>query len=220
MTSTLMKAESALAKSEHELSEAMQAAFESFYSQGVILERILMDKEFKDAGFESFADYMNERQPCGIQMRQAYRLIQATEVRKLLPVLSDSDNGIWSEWTIRPLLHKDFSPNDQRRIGKKIATRVKNGEKLTAALVKSICDDERGVERRKAEKQSQEVAATPTAFVIVDQKWGEALLWLKTFKEVPASFWSDAESDEPGCVEKLSETYSKLAAFLATKKPR
>ena len=86
--------------------------------------------------------------------------------------------------------------------------------------MKSICDDERGVERRKAEKQYQEVAATPTAFVIVDQKWGEALLWLKTFKEVPASFWSDAESDEPGCVEKLSETYSKLAAFLATKKPR
>ena len=140
MTSTLMKAESALAKSEQELYEAMTGAFESFYSQGVILRRIMVDMEFKNAGFESFADYMNERQPCGIQMRQAYRLIQATEVRKLLPVLSDSDNGIWSEWTIRPLLHKDFEPSDQKRLGKKIATRVKNGEKLTAALVKQVCD--------------------------------------------------------------------------------
>ncbi|MCA9009147.1 MAG: DUF4326 domain-containing protein, partial [Planctomycetaceae bacterium] len=45
--------ESALAKSERQLADAMQAAFSAFYSQGLILERILTDKEFKEAGFDT-----------------------------------------------------------------------------------------------------------------------------------------------------------------------
>jgi hypothetical protein len=35
----------------------MSGAFESFYSQGVILNRINIEKEYKQAGFDSFADY-------------------------------------------------------------------------------------------------------------------------------------------------------------------
>ena len=219
MTATLIKAESALEKSEQELYEAMTGAFEAFYSQGVILRRIMVDMEFKDAGFESFADYMNERQPCGIKKSQAYSLIKAMEVRVNLPVFPPMvESGTWTERAIRPLLHKDFSPNDQKRIGKKIATRVKNGEKLTAALVKSICDDERGVERRKAERKWQEVAETPTPRSIIHERHIDVQMWLNGFNDVPVEFWSDAESEDAGCVKRLSEKCSELAAFLATKK--
>jgi len=221
MTATLIKAESGLAKSEHELYEAMQAAFESFYSQGVILRRIMVDREFKDAGFESFEKYMNDRQPCGIKKTQAYGLIAAVEVRKLLPSFPPvAENGTWSERSIRPLLHKRFSPSDQRRLGKKIETLVKNGAKLTAALVKQVCDDDRGVERRAAEKKYQEVAETPTPRSIIHERHIDVQMWLNGFKDVPVEFWSDAESEDAGCVKRLSEKCSELAAFLATKKPR
>ena len=70
---------------------------------------------YKQAGFDSFADYMNERQPCGIKKVHAYRLIAAMKLRPLLPEVSAAD----TEYTIRPLLHKDFTPADQKRIGKK-----------------------------------------------------------------------------------------------------
>lgn len=206
---------SALAKSEHELYEAMSGAYESFYSQGVILNRINVEKEYKDAGFESFAEYMNERQPCGIQRAQAYRLIQAMQIRPLLPVVSDSETGSWSEWSIRPLLHKDFSPADQKRLGNKIAKRVKNGEKLTASLVKEVCDDDRGVERKAAEKQQQEVAETPTPFEIIKQCRVALRGWIKSLGSVPGEFWVDAETETPGCRKELSETASELASVLA-----
>ena len=222
MTSTLIKAESALGKSEQELSEAMQAAFESFYSQGVILERILMDREFKDAGFESFDEYLNKRQPLGIKRAYAWKLIAAKRVRMLLPDVDSTsvESGFWTESAIRPLTHSDFNPNDQKRIGKKVAAAVARGEKLTASLVKSICDDERGVERRAAEKQYQEVTETPTPRSIIYEKHIDVQMWLNGFNDVPVEFWSDAESEDAGCVKRLSEKCSELAAFLATKKPR
>lgn len=63
---------------------------------------------------------MNERQPCGIRKAHAYALIQAMKVRPLLPEFPGlPETGTWTETSIRPLLHKDFKPNDQKRIGKK-----------------------------------------------------------------------------------------------------
>lgn len=45
------------------------------------------------------------------------------KVRPLLPEFPQiAESGTWTEGTIRPLLHKDFTPADQKRIGKKIAT--------------------------------------------------------------------------------------------------
>ena len=70
--------------------------------------------QYKQAGFDSFADYMNERQPCGIKKVHAYRLIAAMKLRPLLPEVSAEDTEtVWTEYTIRPLLHKDFTPADQ-----------------------------------------------------------------------------------------------------------
>ena len=56
---------------------------------------------------------LNERQPCGIQRAQAYKLIQAMKLRPLLPEVSAAETGGWTEYAIRPLLHKDFTPADQ-----------------------------------------------------------------------------------------------------------
>ena len=80
---------------------------------------------------------MNERQPCGIKMRHAYELIAAMKLRPLLPDVcaSGATDTTWTERAIRPLLHKDFTPADQKRIGKKIATQVKSGEKLTVTAM-------------------------------------------------------------------------------------
>jgi hypothetical protein len=66
---------------------------------------------------------MNYRQPCGVKMRQAYAIIAAMKVRPLLPDFAPGEQ-YWTEKAIRPLLHKDFTNADQKRIGKKIATRV------------------------------------------------------------------------------------------------
>lgn len=206
---------STLAKSEHELYEAMSGAFESFFAQGVILNRINIEQEYKEAGFDSFADYMNERQPCGIQRVQAVRLINAMKLRPLLPDVPTGNNGVWSERAIRPLLHKDFTPADQKRIGKKIATLVKNGEKLTAALVKDVCDKDRGVDQAKIEKKKQELKATKTlAETLLDLEL-TIELWMKSLGEVPGEDWSDAELDDPGCCKRLSKMASKFASFLS-----
>jgi hypothetical protein len=208
---------SALAKSEHELYEAMSGAFESFYSQGVILNRINVEREYKDAGFESFADYMNERQPCAIKQAHAYRLISAMKLRLLLPELSNLDNGTWSEGAIRPLLHKEFEPSDQKRLGKKIATRVKNGEKLTAALVKQVCDEDRGVERRASEKKQAEVAETPTAGGTLAKIFAECALWKQSLGNVPDDFFKEAVAEDSESVTRLIRILGELSSILVEK---
>jgi hypothetical protein len=217
-SSRQVKEGTALAKSEHELYEAMSGAFESFYAQGVILNRINVEQEYKDAGFDSFADYMNERQPCGITASQSYRLIAAMKLRPLLPdfrPLGESENkNSWSERAIRPLLHKDFTPADQKRLGKKIATKVKNGEKLTAALVKEICDADRGVDQQKREKKRQELKVTKTAAETLLEMELQIQLWMQALENVSGEFWSDAEEDDPGCGKRLSKMASKFASFL------
>ena len=215
---------SALAKSEHELYEAMSGQFESFYSIGVILNRIMVHEEFKDAGYTSFTKYMNERQPCGIKARHAYETIAAMKIRERLPALCASsaqgEQDGWSESTIRPLLHKEFSPADQSRIAKKIATRVKNGDRFTAALVKSICDADRGVDRVKEKKKAAEIAEALTPAEVIDKLWGELLVWKDSLGNVPGDFWKDAESEDAGCCKKVSAVCLELASFLETKVSR
>lgn len=210
--------DSRLAKSEHELYEAMSGAFESFFSQGVILNRMNIEQEYKDAGFDSFADYMNERQPCGIKYAHSTRIIAAMKLRPLLPEIAPGANKpesvVWTEKSIRPLLHKDFTPADQKRIGKKIATRVKNGEKLTAALVKDICDKDRGVEQTKTEKAKAELKLTNTAAETLHEMERQIELWMEALGIVPSEFWSDAETDDRGCTKRLSRVASNFASFL------
>lgn len=205
---------SRLAKSERELAEAMIDYFEAFYKQGVILERINTDREFNDAGYSSFPEYMDKAQPCGIKKSHAYRLIAAKRVRPLLPTFPESGNGIWTAHSIQPLTHKDFKPADVKRLGKKIATLVKNGEPLTESLVKKVCNEDRGVEKAKFKKKSAEIAAADTPAKAIERMTVEINLWLKSLGMVPGDFWLEAEDDEPGCVESLISALSEFADFL------
>ena len=59
--------------------------FEAFYRQWVILDRIRLDRQFKNVGFDSFEAYMNERMPQGIKKSLADQLIRAKEIGSLLP---------------------------------------------------------------------------------------------------------------------------------------
>jgi hypothetical protein len=139
------------------------------------------------------------------------------EVRKFLPEVASGDrhSGTWSERAIRPLLHKRFSPLDQKRIGKKVAAAVKAGAKLTAALVQSICDDERGVERKKTEAKAAEVEATPTAAGQIGKLFGVLALWKQSLGNVPSEFWSDAISEDATCLNGVSRLLSDLSSIIA-----
>ena len=207
---------SRLANSEQELAEAMVDHFEAFYKQGVILERIKNDQEYKDAGFTSFDKYMNERMPLGIKKTLGYGLIRAKNIRHLLPTIDSAmaEKCVWTERAIRHLTHKDFKPADVKRLGKKIATQVKKGEPLTEKLVKSICDADRGVDRKKAKKKAAEVAATDTASETLRKMQSEVEDWLMSLGVVPSNFWEEAESDDPGCTKEFISALSELASFL------
>jgi len=204
-----------LARKEALLLEAMNNWGESFYKMGDVLQSIYADQVWKDGGYTNFDDYMKERQPCGIGRTQGWRLIAASKVRSLLPTFGDSPNGrVWTERSIRPLTHRDFHESDVRRLGKKIATRVKKGDKLTAELVKEICDLDRGVPKRKKREKDKEVrlADTPAEALRDMQKTTD--LWLSSLGKVPATFWEDAVADDSGCVKEFISSLSELASFL------
>ena len=207
-------ANSRLAKSERELAEALAGQFEAFYQTGVILDRIRREQEFKDAGYDSFAEYMNERMPQGIKKAQAYHLIKAKNIRPLLPEFSTNRGMTWSEWTIRPLTHKAFSKADQKRLGKKIATRVKNGEPFTASLVKQVCDEASGADAKKRAKKKQELKTTKTAAETMREIEWTAKQWMQSLGNVPGEFWSDIEEDDPGCMKDVISSLSSLVSFL------
>jgi hypothetical protein len=210
---------SALAQSEHQLAEAMTSEFESFYKQGVILERIKDKGEYRDANYTSFDEYMDKRMPLGIRKSHAWRLIAAKSIRPLLPDISDTnspfgESQIWTEGKLRPLTNKKFSPSDVRRLGKKIATQVKHGAVLSAVLVKQICDEDLGVVRKRKEKKDRLVSSTKTAAEHIRQMEKEIRLWKSSLEKVPASFWEEADAEDRGCYIRLSKALSDLASFL------
>lgn len=205
----------ALEKSEHELAKAMLDQFEAFYRQGVVLERIKNEKEFQDANYTSFDEYMNERQPLGIKQAHAWRLIAAKNIRPLLPELdSPMGESVWTERAVRPLTHKDFSRSDVRRLGKKIATQVRKGVPLSDTLVKRICDEDRGVESQKTEKAAAKLDAADTPAKVLQRIRVEAELWQSSLAAMPEDFWSDAESEDEGCLRRTISALSDLVSFL------
>jgi hypothetical protein len=201
--------------SEHELADALVDHFEAFYRQGVILERIKNDQEFKDANFKSFDEYMDQRMPLGIKKSYAWRLIAAKKIRPLLPNI-DSPMGEsvpWSERAMRPLTHSSFTPADVKRLGKKIATRVHKGAPLSDRLVKEVCDDDRGVERkakvRKAKLFKQASLASNLELAI------ELVIGLRVgFENYYEDAWYEVEEANPGLIKSLVTELDNLTSFL------
>lgn len=212
-TNGVVPPSSKLARSLLELQYAFAGHFEAFYRQGVILDRIRVEQQYKDAGFESFRTFIDEVQPCGMKHAHARRLINAKDVRDRLP---ESPNGRvdWSERALRPLTHSDFTPADQRRLGKKVLTRVKRGEKLTASLVKEICDTDRNAVGKKVDRQMR-TAHTPAS--VLEEMRQTLTEWRVSVESFDGDFWEDAESDAPGRAKLLSGELSKLASIITAK---
>jgi len=212
----IIPAGSRLAKSEHELREAMVSQFESFYATGVILERIRVEREFEDAGFTSFDKYMDDRMPQGIKRAHAWRVMSAMKIRPLLPSLDSpfGESATWTEATIRPMTHKRFTDKDVKKLANKIAKLVAAGEPLTAALVKKICDDASGVTRKKSEKKTRDLASAKTAAEALRHIEYDVKQWQSSLENVSGEFWLDAEADDKGCVKDLISALSSLASFL------
>ena len=209
--------DSDLSRSEQELALAMVDQFEAFYRQGTILERILEEKEFRNAGYSSFDEYMSDRQPLGIKRARAWQLIKAKNIRCLLPGLNGENSTRveslpgWTEKAIRPLTHKDFNRSEVRKLGKKIATQVRHGRPLTEKLVKEICDTARGVERRRHEKKTQEILDTPTLAEEIGRMTTEVGLWDLSLDQIPEDLWEEAMSEDSRCVKDFIRALSGLA---------
>lgn len=208
---------SKLAKLEYELAVAMAENYESFCRQGAILFEISKGA-YKDAGYTSFNDYCDERQPLGLKRSHAKRLIAAMKIRPMLPDFEAPEGAsvVWSEKAVRPLTHSDFTPADVRRLGKRIASAVKRGEKLSETLVKRLCDEDRGVARITREKKDKAFQEADSPAQVLRRLKVDIELWQSSLAEVPADFWSDAETDDPGCLKRAIGAISKLASFLAS----
>lgn len=206
---TTSKTLTRLELSEQELQPAFNAHCEAFYRQGEILKRILRDREFADLGYTSFDQYMNERKPLGLMQRHAWRLINAMEVRKALPDIDcpSGQSAVWSEGCIRPLTHRAFCPADHKRLGKKIANRVAKGEKLTADLVKTICDKDRGVEQAKAEKAKVELKLSMTLTETVQDLRATMELWQKELATIPDCNWQQVSKTDRKDLESQARSF-------------
>jgi hypothetical protein len=211
--------DSNLAKQERLLLEAMTSWGESFYKMGVVLTAIRDSRTWeKDAGYTNFDQYCDDRQPQGLKRTQVKSLIAASKIRPLLPTFEGNGNaangGVWTERNVRPLTHSDFKPGDVRRLCKKIATHVKRGERLTASLVKSICDEDRGVVRQTQERKAKQFAKADSPSQVLHKLKVDVELWQLSLAELPADFWVDAESEDAGCLKRAISAVSELASFL------
>jgi hypothetical protein len=202
-----------LDESEQQLQDAMLDHSKAFLRQAEILQRIYSEGQYRDAGYDTFKTYINDRHSLGIRYEHATRLMNALAVSKMLPEIEIAPGqlAVWTEKAIRPLTHKEFTPADQKRIGKKIATQVKNGEAFSANLVKRICDDDRGVDRQKAEKQREDFNMTPGAQEVIEKLDIEIEVRTKSLAGMPDDFWIDTNLDS------IEKTIRKLTELIQSR---
>ena len=210
---------SKLAKQERRLAEAVETWGEDYFHVGVVLTEIKDAEYWKtEAGYTNFDAYCKERQPCGFRRTYVWQLIAAARVRPYLPKLTAKDDSgipesLWFEDAVRPLTSKEFTPADVRRIGKKIATLVRKEKKLTAAMVKAICDDERGVERkqRKAKEKAFREAALDNNLKRAISMVQELRVALQMY---PLDAWEEVEDTNPQLVKSLIRELDAFTSFL------
>ncbi len=210
-----------LAKKLMLLAQASQAWGESFFKIGTVLRSIYEDEDWRDANYTSFEEFMNDQKPLGMVARYGQRMMAAASCRLLLPDLNGDGRGdrsgtqfnTWTEYVVRPLTHKDFKPADVRRLGKRIATRVNNGEKLTSTLTKKICDEDRGVER-KAKIHKEKIFTK--ADLSNNLKLGiEIIIGLKVgYQNYYEDSWIEVEEANPHLVRTLITELGDLTSFL------
>jgi len=67
-----------------------------------------------------------------------------------------------------------------------------------------------------SDSEVKEIAATDTAYQVLQKIHVEVELWQISLKKFPGSFWEDAELDDPGCVKRRIRALSDLASFLSS----
>ncbi len=222
-TTPKVDADSALAKSERELAAAIAATFESFCQTGVILDRIRIDREFRDEGFDSFEAYMDKVEPCGIKKSQAYRLIAAKNVRQLIEaeVPDDSPSGgiQWTERSIRPLTKLE-TKRGRKTVAGRVVKAVQDGEKFTAKLVQTVVDKYTGADRERAEKRIKEVKEADTPAKVIGGIEYDVRVWTSSLQPAPGEFWEDVEAEDPNRLKRAVEALAELLKVLNAKRGR
>lgn len=210
---------SELAKAEHELDAAMVEHLEAFCKQGAALQKI-RDGAYRDANYESWVAYMKDRQPYGIQLRYAQQLIKAKDVRLYIAKECDSQRGspspVWTENAIKYLTYDGFSKADVKRLTNKIYTQVAKGASLTSTLVKRICDEDRGIPKKKKEQLEKRLAELDQPAATLRDWERTVKVWQSSLEKVPGQFWSDALEDDPECIERFISVLSSLASYLSS----
>jgi len=114
---------------------------------------------------------------------------------------------------VRPLTHKDFAPADVRRIGKKIATQVKRNGKLTETIVKKICDEERGVERKQRKRQT--LRLKDAALNKNLERATEYIQQMRVaFEMYELDAWTEVEETNPHLVKTLIRELDLFTSFM------
>jgi hypothetical protein len=208
---------SRLERSLLELHEAVASQYESFFKTGCVLERIRVDREFADAGYDSFNQYMNEAEPCGIKANMASKTIRSKNIRPELPT-SYKFNGTnrtidWSEWTVRPLTKLE-TKRGRKTVAGRVVKAIVAGEKFTANLVKREVDHYTGADTERTKKKADKIKDTETAGDILVRIEFEAEQWLQSLESVSSEFWEDADRQDSGCAKRAADSLGRLSSFL------
>lgn len=209
-----------LPPAEDKVHSAEQEFAESFYHIGKALGEIKSNELWRELPeCRSWAHYCRLGR-LDYQVSQADLYIKAAQVRPLLvdlPTLnSPAGAGEWSLKAVEQLCRLPLD-SDIKRASKKIATRVKRGDRLSRALAKEIVDAELGVQAVKTKRQKMALvsASTPAEVLLLmiaaiqDEK--------ESLQRMEETFWTDAEEQTPGIVKRLTREVASFASFLRSR---
>jgi len=206
-----------LLTAEQKVHEAEQEFTETFYHIGKALEPIREKELWRQADFKNWGAYCKAGR-IDYTQQHANALIKAATIRHLLPELpqAEDQSSTWGIAAVEQLCRLPLD-TDIKRASKKIATRVKRGDRLSRALAKEIVDAEMGVESKQRKAKARQLAASDTPADTLNKtiEWAELLF--SSMKELEETFWTDAEEDSPGIVKRLTRALSALVSLVRSR---
>lgn len=206
-----------LLAAEQKVHEAEQEFAESFYHIGKALEPIRENELWR-----LLPDCRGWKHYCQLgrldyRYSQADLYIKAAGVRPLLVDLPEVKGSARADtWNLKVVEQLCRLPldSDIKRASKKIASRVKKGDRLSRSLAKEIVDSELGVSTATRKKKAKQLAAASTPAQALTQlaEWVEDQM--TSLADMEATFWTDAEEESPGIVKRLTRALSSFVSFL------
>ena len=208
---------------DRELIEALAANMENFVRVGVLLDR-MRGGLYDELGFKSFEAYVKDRFDMG--RTQAYRLIDAAQIRLKLPDLpepecpqvgdTDKDSAplAWNERQMREL-GRLKSPTKARAVAERVVKEVKEktarGEKVRlGSVVRKHVDEALGTDRKPPKPEE------PT-FAEVIRRWCEEVKGMAVvIEETDLERFS---KDEKGLCKDFAAAVARLAKAWEVTRP-